>query len=144
MVSNLMTDEFDHVMIELDFGTRGEHRMRRGNGIESMEALMLARSKLAFGELHFISHYDQLRLYFVTEWVGKFGMGSIMTEFKQFAFEHYFQHQLQRLVQGIIRITPAYEGPITIPCYLGTAIVSALTSETHGFAQHIHGDAEDV
>jgi hypothetical protein len=84
-----MTDGFDRVLIELDFGSKAEAGMRCANGIASMEDLLLTRSDLAFGQLDFVQPYDQLRLYVVTEWVRKFGLGNRMLDFNEKDFNKF-------------------------------------------------------
>jgi hypothetical protein len=133
---HLMRDPFNRVLKELDFGRKCETRIRYGNSIESMEELMLARSDLAFGELHFIEAYDQLRLYFVTEWVGEFGLGNRMLDFNEADFNNYFYGKIKRVAEGRISICSSYVEGRKFPCAPLPAILSALTSENCGFAKH--------
>jgi hypothetical protein len=71
---DFMTVPFDRVLKELDLGKRATNAIMFGNSLYSMEDLLMARFNLAYGELKFVDPYNQLRLYFVTEWVGEFGL----------------------------------------------------------------------
>jgi hypothetical protein len=139
---HLMIEPFNHVLKELDFGTRSQTRIRSGNSIESMEGLILARSDLAFGQLNFINPYDQLRLFFVTEWVGEFGLGNNMLHFQEDDFNRYLDAKLELLAQGNISITPSFVGGHSHPWNPVPAILSALTSENRGFARQ--EDYDDI
>jgi hypothetical protein len=139
---NFMTDGFDRVLIELDFGSKAEAGMRSANGIASMEDLLLAKSDLAFGQLDCVQRYDQLRLYFVTEWVREFGLGNRMLDFNEKDFNKYFLGKLEHLAQGTSCISPSYLETLTVPYDPVPAIVSALTSENRGFARHEDYDVD--
>jgi hypothetical protein len=131
---NFMTDEFDHVLHELDFGPRAEANLRNGNGINCMDMLTLRRYDIAMCKLSYISAYDQLRLYFVTEWVGVNGLLSVLHDFNEVDFNKYFLESMQHLAQGTIAITPQYIETGTVASGHVPDLVSALTSETRGFA----------
>jgi hypothetical protein len=141
--ASFMRAPFDRVLKELDFGRKCEIRMRCGNGIESMEELMLARTDLAFGQLNGIDAYDQLRLYFVTEWVGEFGLGKMMLDFNEDGFKKYFYGKLNLLAEGTISISSSFFEGRTFACDPVPAIVSVLTSKTRGFAKNKCGDTRE-
>jgi hypothetical protein len=146
---------FDRVLIELDIGPKAEAGIRCANLIGSMEELLLAKSDLAFGQLDEVQPYDQLRLYFVTEWVRQFGLGNGMLEFNEKDFNKYFRDMLKRLAAGTICISPSYleNHPILCisPSYLENGgipddpipvLLSALTSDRRGFAMHKDYDVD--
>jgi hypothetical protein len=140
--NKMMRDAFDRVLAELDIGSRTEHCLRKGNQIDSMTKLLLARCRLAFNQLHFIDDYHQLQLYFVTEWVGEFDIGNGMMHFKQTSFHNYFNRKLLHLAQNKIRITPSYQfGERVLPCVVRMALISALTSKNLANALH-DGDVD--
>jgi hypothetical protein len=140
--NKMMRDAFDRVLAELDMGIRAEHLLRGGNHIDSMTKLLLARSRLAFNQLKFLDDYNQLRLYFVTEWVGEFDIGDGMMHFKEASFNNYFNRKLLHLSQNKIRITPSYEfGDRVLPCVVRMALISVLTS--HHLVPAIHNDNDN-
>ena len=137
-----MIDGFDRILIELDIGTRAEAAIRRTNLIGSMEELLLAKSDLAFGQLDDVRPYDQLRLYFVTEWVRQFGLSNSMLDFNEKEFNKYFLRELERLAAGTICISPSYLENNTIPYDQVPVILSALTSDRRGFAMQENYDVD--
>jgi hypothetical protein len=138
---NLMRNSFDRVLNELDFGIKAEDELRHANCINSMEELLLAKADLAYGKLHCLDAYNQLRLYFVTEWVGEFGLRNCMRHFEAKAFNNYFQDKIKRLVQGTISISP-FRFEDHLPPYNPEvpAIVNVLASVNRGFGGRIDGD----
>jgi hypothetical protein len=137
-------DGFDRVLIELDIGAKAEAAIRCANLIGSMEELILAKSDLAFGQLDDVQPYDQLRLYFVTEWVRQHGLGNRMLDFNENDFNKYFLLKLERLAEGTICISPSYIENGALPFDPVPVILSALLSHRRGFARHEDYDDIDI
>jgi hypothetical protein len=133
---NFIRDGFDRVLIELDIGTKAEAAIRNTYLIGSMEELLLAKSDLAFRQFDELQPYDQLRLYFVTEWVRQHGLGNRMLDFNDNDFNKYFVRKLERLAAGTTCISPSYIEMGTLPYDSVPVILSALTSDRCGFARH--------
>jgi hypothetical protein len=126
---NHMTAEFNHVLTELDFGPRAAATLKYGNAIDCMEALITAKYDLAQCKLHSISPYDQLRLYFVTEWVEEFGLLNVFVSFKERYFQEYFFNKLDHLHEGTVTITAHLQETDELPCHPYLLIIHALSSE---------------
>jgi hypothetical protein len=105
---DFMTVPFDRVLKELDLGKRATNAIMFGNSLYSMEDLLMARFNLAYGELKFVDPYNQLRLYFVTEWVGEFGLLNVIPDFTASAFSGFFLNKLHHFKEGTICISPGY------------------------------------
>lgn len=141
---SFIRDGFDRVLIELDIGAKAEAAIRCANLIGSMEELILAKSDLAFGQLDDVQPYDQLRLYFVTEWVRQYGLGKRMLDFNYNDFNKYFLLKLERLADGTVCMSPSYVENRTLPFDPIPFIMSALLSDRVGFARHEDYDDTDV
>jgi hypothetical protein len=139
-----LTGSFDHVMRELDFGPKTEKKLRSEFSIDSIEVLLAAKSDLAYGKLTGIEPYDQLRLYFVVEWIITFGVGNMMNHFQHNEFNKYFQKKLNQLQVQEICVTPSYIEYIPSASDVVPPIVAVLASENYGFAaQKSPDDAEE-
>jgi hypothetical protein len=133
---NFMIAEFDHVLIELDFGERATHGIRHGNNMDSMEDLISAKADLSCTGLAFIQPYDQLRLYFVTEWVNEFGLKNMLTNFNQKDFEEYFFMKLDHFHKETITISPSYQDTDEAPCHAYVVMTHALMIDNHRDTNH--------
>jgi hypothetical protein len=144
---NHMTAEFNHVLTELDFGQRAAATLRYGYAIDCIEALIAAKSDLVQCNLQPIPPYDQLRLYFVTEWLEEFGLLNLLVAFKQADFQDYFLNKLDHVYDGTVTITAHLQERDELPChpYMVVIHAHALTSETlHDAIDDANPNGEDV
>jgi hypothetical protein len=138
--SDFHTDEFEHVLKQLDFGEAARNAIMFGNGVYTLEALMFARYNLSYCNLKDVDRYDQLRLYFVTEWVNEFGSKNMIPRFTASGFRSYFVDKLDHLIDGTTCISPSHLERDESPCHSYFVIISALTSDDHGFAKRKASD----